>query len=54
MQNHFKLSNEDQIDKWKSKVLPNQYLSVLGNLGDVVLSKPIKLMDVIFKIKGSK
>ena len=49
---HFKLSNKNQIDEWKSKVLSNQYLSVVGTLGSVVLSKPIKSMHVIFKRKG--
>ena len=53
MKKHFKLSNEDQIDKWKSKGLCKQHLSVLGTLSDVVLSKPIKPMHVIFKGKGT-
>ena len=53
MQKHFKLSNQDQIDKWKPKGLSNQYLNVVGALGDVVLSKPIKPMHVIFKRKGA-
>ena len=53
MEKHFKLSNEDQIDKWKSKGLCKQHLSVLGTLSDVVLSKPIKPMHVIFKGKGT-
>ena len=53
MQKHFHLSNEDQIGKWKSKALSNQYLHVLATIGDVVLSKPIKPMHVIFKGKGT-
>ena len=52
MQKHFKLLNQDQIDKWKSKGLSNQYLHTLDTIGDVVLSKPIKPMLVIFK-KGA-
>ena len=53
MQKHFNLSNVDQISKWKSKVLSNQYLNFVGTLGDIVLSKPIKPMYVIFKGKGA-
>ena len=53
MQKHFKLINENQIDKWKSKGLSNQYLSTFGTIGDVILSKPIKPMHVIFKEKGT-
>ena len=49
MQKHFNLSNADQINKWKSNGLSNQYLIAVGTLGDVVLSKPIKPMHVIFK-----
>ena len=49
VQKHFHLSNVDQISKWKSKRLSNQYLNVVGTLSDVVLSKPIKPMHVIFK-----
>ena len=52
MQKYFKLSNKNQTDKWKSKGLSNQYLFVVGTLGNVVLSKPIKPMHVIFKRKG--
>ena len=52
-QKHFKLSNKNQIDEWKSKGLSNQYLSVVGTIGSVVLSKPIKPMHVIFKRKGT-
>ena len=53
MQKHFKLINENQIDKWKSKGLSNQYLSIFGTIGDVILSKPIKPMHEIFKGKGT-
>ena len=53
MQKHFKLLNGDQNDKWRSKVLSNQYLNGSGTVGDIVLSKPIKPMHVIFKGKGA-
>ena len=53
IQKHFHLSKVDQISKWKSKGLSNQYLDAVGTLGDVVLSKPIKLMHVIFKGKDN-
>ena len=53
MQKHFNLSNVDQVSKWKSKVLPNQYLNVVGTLGDVVLNKPTKPMHIIFKRKDT-
>ena len=53
MQKHFKLINENQIDKWKSKGLSNQYLSTFSTIGDVILSKPIKPKHVIFKGKGT-
>ena len=33
------------------KRLSDEYLNAVGTLGDVVLSKPIKLMHVIFKGK---
>ena len=49
MQKQFNLLNQDQIDKWKSNGLPNRYLNTLGTIGDVVLSKPMKPMHVIFK-----
>ena len=52
-QKHFTLSNQDQRDKWKLKGLSNQYLNVVGTLGNVVLSKPIKPMHVIFKREGA-
>ena len=51
MQKHFNLSNGNQIDTWKSKGRPNKYLNAVGTLGDVVLSKPIKPIHVIFKGK---
>ena len=53
MQKHIDLSKVNQISKWKSKGLSNQYLVDLGSLGDVVLSKPIKPMHGIFKGKGT-
>ena len=53
VQKHFNLSNVDQISKWKSKGLSNQYLNTVGTLGDVVLNKPIKRMQAIFKGKGT-
>ena len=33
--------------------MSNQYLNEVGTLGDVILSKPIKPMQVIFKGKGA-
>ena len=53
MQKHFNLLNQDQIDKWISKGLSDKYLNTSGTIGDVVLSKPIKPMHVIFKGKGT-
>ena len=53
MKNHFDLSNINQISKWKSKGLSNQYLDAVSTLGDVVLSKPMKPIHVIFKGKGT-
>ena len=53
MQKHFNLSNVNQISKWKSKGFSNQYLDAAGTFGDVVLSKPIKPMHVIFKGKDT-
>ena len=53
MQKHSNLSSEDQTGNWKSKGLSNQYLNALGTIGDVVLSKPIKPVHVIFKGKGA-
>ena len=50
---HFNLSNVDQISKWESKGLSNQYLNAAGTFGGVVLSKPIKSMHIIFKGKGT-
>ena len=53
MQKHFDLSNVNQISKWKSKGFSNQYLDDVGTFGDVVLSKLIKPMHVVFKGKGT-
>ena len=53
MQKPFNLSNVNQISKWKSKGFTNQYLNLNGTMGDVVLSKPIKPMYVIFKGKST-
>ena len=50
MEKHFNLSNVNQISKWKSNGLSNQYLDAIGTLGDLVLNKP---MHVIFKGKGT-
>ena len=33
--------------------MSNQYLNVVGTLGNVVLSKPIRPMHVMFKRKGA-
>ena len=52
-QKHFNLSNVNQTSTWKSKGLSKQYLDAVGTFGDVVLSKPIKPMHVIFKGKGT-
>ena len=38
VQKQFSLSDVDQISKWKSKGLSNQYLNAVGTLGDVVLA----------------
>ena len=53
MQKHLEILNGDQINKWKSKGLSNQYLNCAGTVGDIVLSKPIKPMHIIFKGKGA-
>ena len=53
MQKHFNLLKEYQIDKRKSKGLSNQDLDNFGTISDVMLSKPIKPMHVIFKGKGT-
>ena len=53
MQKHLEILNGDQINKWKSKGLSNQYLNGAGTVGDIVLSKPIKPMHIIFKGKGA-
>ena len=52
MQKHFYLSNVNQISKWKSKGLSNQYLNLAGMVGNILLSEPIKPMHVIFRGKG--
>ena len=52
MQKLFNLSNANQISKWKSKGLSNQYLNLVGTLGDIILSQSIKPMHVIFSGKG--
>ena len=52
VQKHSNLSNVDQISKWKSKALSNQYLSLNGAMGDVVLRKPKNPMNLIFKGKS--
>ena len=53
VQKNFNLSNAYQISKWKSKGLSNKSLNAVGTLGDVMLSKPIKPMHIIFKGKGT-
>ena len=52
IQKHFNLSNVNQISKWKSKGLSNQYLNLVGTLDDIILSESIKPMHVIFRGKG--
>ena len=53
MQKHFDLRNGDEVRKWKSKRLSNQYLGLVGTIGNVVLSKPIKPMHVILEGNGA-
>ena len=53
MQRYFNLSNGNEIHNWMSKGLSNQYLNGAGAAGNIVLSKPIKPMHVIFKGKGA-
>ena len=53
MQKYINLSNGNQINNWKTKGLSNQYLNGAGTVGDIVLSKPIKPMHIIFKGKGA-
>ena len=53
MQKHFDLRNGDEVSRWKSKELSNQYLGFVGATADVVLSKLIKPMHAIFKEKGA-
>ena len=50
---YFDLSNGNHINNWKSKGLSNQYLNGAGTVGDIVISKPIKPMHLIFKGKGA-
>ena len=50
---YFTLSNGDNIEDWKSIGLLDKYLNVTGTAGDVILSKPIKPMHLIFSGKGS-
>ena len=52
MQKHFDLRNVNQINKWKSKGLSNQYLNLVGMVADIILSEPIKPMHLIFKGKN--
>ena len=51
MQKHFDL-RVNQISRWKSKGLSNQYLYLAGTVGDIIVSEPIKPMHVIFRMKG--
>ena len=53
IQKHFDLRNGDEVSRWKSKGLSNQYFGIAGTLGDVVLSKRIKPMHIIFKEAGT-
>ena len=50
---YFDLSNGNHINNWKSKGLSNQYLNGAGTVGDIIISKPIKPMHLIFKGKGA-
>ena len=50
---YFTLSNGDNIEDWISIGLLDKYLNVKGTAGDVILSKPIKPMHLIFSGKGS-
>ena len=52
IQKHFDLKNVNQINKWNSKGLSNQYLNLAGMVGDIILSEPIKPMHLIFRGKG--
>ena len=51
MQKHFNLSNVNQINKWKSKGLSNQYLNLGRTVGYIILSEPITSIYVIFRGK---
>ena len=46
------LENGNQISLWKSKGLSNQYLNLVGTIGDIILSEPIKSMHVLFRGQG--
>ena len=48
---HFSL-RVNQISSWKSKGLSNQILNLAGTLGDIILSKSIEPMHVIFRGKS--
>ena len=52
MLKHFKSFNGNQIDKWRSKGLSNQYLNLAGTVGNMVLSEPIKPIHIILRGKG--
>ena len=52
IQKQFNLSNENQINKWKSKGLSNQYFNLAGIVCDIILSRTIKPMHVIFRGKS--
>ena len=42
----------NQVSRRKSNELPNQFLNLAGTVGDIILSKSIKPMDIIFSEKG--
>ena len=42
----------NQVSRWKSKGLSNHFLNLAGTVGDIILSKSIKPMHVIFSGKG--
>ena len=52
MHKYFYLST-NQVSTWKSKGLSNQILNLAGTVGDIILSKSVKPMHVIFSGKGS-
>ena len=49
MQKHFNLSNINEINKWKSKGLSNQYLNGAGTVGDIVI-----ILDMLPKKKNTR